>query len=135
IADDADRRAAALLDEPVDDPHGAGHDRIQGFATGPLGEAVAVVVGEAAHLVERLASRITEIDLLELFERLDRDATSGRDLLRRVLRPRQRARDDAIEGYGPEGRRDDLRLLAALGRERAVGLSGEHLRGVRLALP
>src|SRR5207244_10048952 len=94
VPHDADRLAAALAHEPVDDSHRAGHDRIEGLATGPLGEAVAVVIGQAAHFVERLPRGIAEIDLLELLERLDRDATPGRDLLRGVLRPRQRARDD-----------------------------------------
>jgi len=72
--------------------------------------------------------------VLEVREGLDRHSAAGGDLRGRVLRARQRARDDAIEMHRTQGRRDHLRLLAATHREGAVGLAGEHRGRVRAAL-
>src|SRR5256885_6386765 len=97
-------------------------------------EPFTVVARKAAQLVEAFARRVADVDLDKVGEDLDRDIAAGRDLGCRALGTRQGAGHDPVEADAPEGFRDDLRLLAAARRERAIGPPGEDVRGVRLAL-
>src|SRR5687767_1474308 len=86
VADDDDRLALALLDDPAEQAERAVEDGVEGLAPGPLDEAVLVPVRVRLRVLERLAGHLAEVDLAQLAERLDGEPVSGGDRRGRLAR-------------------------------------------------
>src|SRR5438128_622865 len=134
MADDEDRFARALSCEAVDRAERAREDLIERLPTRPRHKTVVAPVRQTARLVERRPGAVADVDLAKLRERLDGNSVPLRDHLRGVSGSREIARDDPVELHLGQFVGNDLRLLPTPRGEGRVGLSGEDVGGVALAL-
>ena len=131
VGDGVERRT-----HPVD-------DLLTGLAAGESGRQVLVTPPGAEHLerdrahgVVVLALVDADIELVHARQCLDREAQDGADLLRRLLRTRQRRGVDRGDSAVDESLPRSTGLLsAALGERIALERAGPDLGDVALALP